>query len=246
MPESLEEIFGELAKQVPITPGETFDFTADVLPAPPMHLATNRMFVQKIQYRYSGYYQVDSLWFHAHHDAFRQLGLLTLAAMFHSHPYTPIRLDLTHPGSDIHHLMFEYSYTEFEWRLFYKARPYAVRYEAKPFEHAGATPIGHGYPLTMEDRISFRLTNMEDRVSTDAEYESRDTIWLHGSDRAYALLASILLDIGRPEEQVGMYALDSSGEEGAFLGLWSAETRFILPSSGYWRADKWSESGDTE
>jgi hypothetical protein len=246
MPESLEDIFGELARQVPTAPGETFEFTADVLPVPPVNLSTNRMFIQKVQYRYSGYYQVDSLWFHAYHDVSRQLGLLTLSAMFHSHPYTPIRLDLTHPASDIHHLMFEYRYTEFEWRLFYKARPYAVRYEAKKYEHAGATPIGYGFPLAMEDRIRFRFTNLEDRVSTDDEYQNRDTIWLGGSDRAYALLASILLDIGRPEEQVGMYPLDASGEEGAFLGLWSAETRFILPGSSYWRPDKWSEVGNTE
>jgi hypothetical protein len=38
-----------------------------------------------------------------------------------------------------------------------------------------------------------------------------------------------------------MYRIEGSGEEGGFLGLHSAEARFILPGHSYWRTKEWAE-----
>ncbi len=183
---------------------------------------------------------MDSLWFYANYSTYRQFALLTLSAMFHDKS-TSIRLDLLHPASDIRHIMLEYNYRDYNdnsgWRGFYFPRPYLVRYRGWPIEE----PVTFwGQNLHMEDRLTFRLTNLEDAVATEEDYEQRDTIWLDGNDRAYASFAEFLLNIGRPEEPHGMYRIEGVGDAGTFLGLWSAEARFILPGHSYWREDQWS------
>src|SRR5436190_6484866 len=108
MPDDLQTIYGELASKVPIEPEAEFDLTEDLFPGPPAQLVTDRLLIEKHNYRYGGYYAVDSLWFHAHYSTFRHLGLLILASMFQNKE-AAIRLDLTFPASDIKHLMLEYN-----------------------------------------------------------------------------------------------------------------------------------------
>jgi hypothetical protein len=227
----LAEHFGELAAQVPVTPNESFDFTAELLPVSPELIETNRIVIKKSKYRYGGYYQVDLLWFYAEPETYRHLALLLLSCMFHAEP-KPIRLHLTHPESEIKHVMLPYNYEEFDQNGLY-VRPYRMSYTAGSFdlEH------GWGFSIPELDRIAFRLTNLQDDVGWE-EYESRDTIWLSGNERAYAWLAWHLLSIGRDDMEQNEYALEGSGQEGGVLGIWSAEVRFILHGYDSWQA-KW-------
>src|SRR5436309_67120 len=115
MPDDLQTICGELAAKVPTEPGAEFDFTEDLLPTPPLQLTSDKLFIAKHVKRYGGFYAVDSLWFHSYQITYRRLALLILAAVFHA-KQAPIRLDLTHPASDIKHLMLDYDYKDFGWR----------------------------------------------------------------------------------------------------------------------------------
>ena len=231
MVDDLSKLFGELAAKVPVEPDGTFDFSSELLPVSPEHMAIDKLVIQKSRYRYGGYYQVDLLWFHADPEIYRLLALLILSKMFHAEPKL-IQLDLAHPASDIKHLMLEYSYETFEAGGLY-VQPFRMSYTAGPLDFK----MGWGLPEL--DRIRFRLTNLQDEVHTEGEYQARDAVWLDGNERSYAWLAWYLLDIGRPEEKQGMYRLEGSGQEGGDVGGWSAEARLILPGHIYWREEIW-------
>lgn len=238
MTDDLAALYADPASQIPETPEEEFDFTEEILVVPPAQLSIGNLLVEKHQYRYGGYYAVDSVWFHARHDTFRQLALLVLASIFHAEP-SPVRLDLTHTAAGIKHILLEHNYKEDGWRGFYWGKPYRVRYHAASYEDTVAW-WDPDLDLNMDDRLSLRLTNVNDSVSTEEEYEQRDAIWLHGNDRALTLLADFLLNIGRPQVPDAMFTVEGSGEAGGYLGTWSAEARFILPGHNYWRAEAWT------
>lgn len=121
----------------------------------------------------------------------------------------------------------------------YYTRPYLVRYSAAGYAYKDIMGLGSGH-LNLEDRFSFRLTNLDDDVCTEDEYQQRDTIWLAGNDRAYVLFAEFLLNIGRSEGKHDIYSIEGTSEMDGILGLWSAEAEFVLPGSPYWNKNQLS------
>lgn len=230
----LDDIFGKLAKRVPVTPGRTFSFTKDNLPIPPPQLASDKIVVQKVQYRYSGFYQVDSVWFYAQYTTFRQLALLFLSATFHAEPEV-VRLDLTHSASSVKHIIIEYNYKDRGWGDIYCTQPYCLDYYADSY----GPPRYPAHSPEVEDRLGFRLTNLEDEVFTEEQYQDRDTLWTTTNDRGNIAFAELLLDAGRPKERMGMYRLEDSGGVSSKLGYQSPEIRLILPSANWWKEEYW-------
>jgi len=157
------------------------------------------------------------------------LSLLILAVVFHETPVAA-HLTLTHPHSDIKHLIVECAYLP-EDHGGYLTRPYAFAYTP---EETDQHPWGNRpWSGRLSDLPVFVLTNQEDLIMTPQDWERRDTLRGCGSDAASALFAELLLNAGRPENPVTEYQLEG---EGGFRGVGehSAEMRIFLPGSLGW------------
>src|SRR5262245_49038061 len=109
----LERIFGELATTVPTDKDESFIFSSQNLPIPPTQLTTDSLYIEKHFQDYAYSHRIDSLMFHAHKEAYRNLALLIFAITFVRQSYV-VHVTLTHPASQIKNLIIENAYIALE------------------------------------------------------------------------------------------------------------------------------------
>lgn len=227
----LEGVFGDLVDVVPTSTAgdDTFVFSARTLPVPPAEMGTDRLIIAKGTHTYHPVWRVDALGMQAHRRTYRQLGLLILAVVFHETPIR-VRVDLTHPTSDVKQLIVEFEYLH-EAHGGYIARPYAFAYT--PADTARHPWYDRPWSWGTPDLPVFTLTNGEDLVVRPADWERRDTVRGCGSDPASVLFAELLLNAGRPDNPVVEYQLEG---EGGFrsVGEHSAEMQLFLPGSLGW------------
>jgi hypothetical protein len=191
-------------------------------------MVSDRLIIRKSWHRYNWEYRADALRIQAHRATYRQLGLLILAVLFHEEP-VQVRLDLTHPSSEIQHLLVEFAYCQ-EHYSDYCTRPYLFRYSPQETQrHPWFYTLGG---VRVEDLPSFMLTNLAAEYSEEA-WSRRDTVRGFGLDRATVRIAELLLNASRPENDVLEYELE---DEGGFrgVGVHSAEVRLFLPGSLGW------------
>jgi hypothetical protein len=190
-------------------------------------MVSDRIVIRKGSHQYNWDFRADALRIQAHRETYRQFGLLILAVLFHEQP-AHVQLDLTHPASDIRHLVVEYVYSD-EYDSWYTSRPYFFRYypdetDKHPWLHED---------VAVADLPRFVLTTLEEEQYREDGWARRDTVRGFGSDRATVRLAELLLDAGRPDNPVQEYELEG---EGGFrgVGVHSAEVSLYLPGSMGW------------
>jgi len=77
------------------------------------------------------------------------------------------------------------------------------------------------------------LTNKEECLVTEEEWENRDTLIITGSDLGMILLAELLLNISNPKQENNEFDLEcENGFRG--IGPGSVEVKFWLPGSIGW------------
>jgi len=229
MEHNLENYFDNLASKIP--PAEDhFIFSESTFDRPLSHLVTDRLKIDTRKHDYHPYcFRVDSLWFYAEKPSYRNLGLLILSVIFCPEPFTS-HLKLTSPASNVKNVFIENSRVALkDLSSGYFSQSRALCYWPQemprhPFLHFSNTP--HELPC-------FGLTNLEDFVATEEQYENRDTVRLFGTDAGSARFAELLLNASLPESNGVEYDLESeSGYRG--VGVSSAEVRLILPGHVYW------------
>ncbi len=207
-------------------------FSARLLPLPPRDMVTDRLIIAKTTHNYDSHWQTEALHVQAHKETYRQLGLLILAVVFHETP-AQVHLTLTHPVSDIKHLIVEFEYLH-EARGGYITRPYAFTYTPEMTErHPWYYRPWDSRPL---DLPTFFLTNREGLITKPEEWGQRDTVHGFGSDNASVLFAELLLNASNPNNVVNEYQLEG---EGGFRGVGpqSAEVALFFPGSLGWTDD---------
>ena len=227
----LERMFGGIVGTIPTLPtgDDEFVFSTRTLPVPPAEMVTDRLILTKTTHNYYPAWRVDALWMQAHRRTCRQLGLLILAVVFHEMP-ARVHVALTHPSSDIKHLVIEFEYLP-EDHGGYLTRPYAFTYT--PAETERHPWYRRPWSWRLPDLPVFVVTTVDDAVYTEEDWARRDTVRGCGSDAASVLFAELLLNAGRPENPVTEYELES---EGGFRGVGeqSAELHLFLPGSPGW------------
>jgi hypothetical protein len=232
----LENYFGDLASKIPTDEASEFIFSAEALPAPATRLLTDMLIVKKGKHFYESYVnsQADILHFQTHKHTYRQLGILILAKVFH-YDLSEIHLQLGHPASDIKELVLDYEPEE-QSLVFapgYQIRPHLYTYwpqSIKEFPLADSSIPQRALPL-------FNLTNASNDVGGDeTEWNERDIVRCAGTDQGNILFASILLNLGRPQETCNEVSLEGDIGYGG-VGLGSAEVKLCLPNSLGWSGE---------
>jgi hypothetical protein len=220
--------FGPLSQRLPTRTDEPQPIllAGPTLPAPNLHLTSDQLIIHKRFHQYWPSYRVDALSFHAEPATYRQLGLLLLAVVFAAAP-DRIQLELTHPASDIKHLLIDYPYRGRDPDEGFVARQYGFPYvpalpAAYPWTH-----LPQGDP---DEFPRFLLTNRAVTTVTDADWQARDTLLGFGFEAASVRLAELFLNIGLPHNPVNEYILEGEGGQRG-VGIHSAEVRFLLPGS---------------
>lgn len=233
----LERLFAELGAQLPTTTDEEVALTSASLPRPPAHLATDHLYIEKGVHEYDECFRADVIVFHAHKAAYRQLGLLILAVVFHNLP-DPVEIALTHPASAIKRLVIESPFKgPDDIGSGYNTRPYVFSYSPE-----ATTRYPWPYPLTPPELPCFYLTNSEyvPGLTVDEQWAVRDTVRGFGTDIGSARLAELLLNASQPSNPVNEYVFEGDGGNRQ-VGYLSAEAHLWLPGSVGWNPDQWSD-----
>jgi hypothetical protein len=233
----LERLFGELAARLPTSEDEEMRLDAATLPHPPLHLTTDRLYIEKGLHDYDGVFRADVVLFHAHKSTYRHLGLLILAVMFHTMPEA-VEIDLSHPATAINRLIVESPYKgPDEIQVGYNTRPYVFSYSPE-----ATTRYPWPYPLAPVELPCFYLTNYDyaPGMTVDEEWANRDTLRGFGTDVGSARLAELLLNASQPNNLVDEYAFEGDGGNRK-VGHLSAEARFWLLGSAGWDLGQWGD-----
>lgn len=232
----LESIFGDLGGRLLLSTGgnESFTFTSESLPLPPVQMETQNLYITKGSHIYHPSFKVESVAFNARKETYRNLGLLVLAAVFHSQP-SEIAVKLNHSESDISNLVIEYKHLDL-------AVPYAG-YRTKPFYFEYYPELMRKHPfdkcIDPQHLPCFSLTNTEDFQNSDDDWKNRDTVRIFGSDAGMVRLAELLLNAALPQNEQDEYALE--GEAGfRGVGIKSAEATLLLPGHIFWVNEHWN------
>lgn len=232
----LERVFGDLTDAIPTLSAKDaeFVFSQQTLPVPPAEMETDQLILSKTTHYWHPAWRTDAVWMQAHRRTCRQLGLLILSVVFHELP-AQVHVTLTHPASSIKHLVIEFEYLQPVNHNGYLTRPYTFTYSPSDNER---------YPWNASTWIwrcpphlpVFVITNMDDAVYTDEDWERRDTVRGCGNDTASVLFAELLLNAGCPENAATEYTLEGEGGVRG-VGEQSAEMHIFLPGSLGWNDD---------
>lgn len=233
----LETIYSDLASQLPSrTDGnESITLSSENLPLPPSEMTTINLYILKAERTYNDWFKVDSLWFFAHKETYRQIGLLILSVIFHR--VSEIKVRLNHPHSEIKSLIVEYAYRNLDdLTAGYHTQPFA-------FEHYPQLPAKHPFDSCVSpiDLACFELSNSKDLNFTDDDWKQRDTVKIFGSDVGMVSFAELLLNLSVPHNEQDEFELEGeSGFRG--VGIGSAEVKLFLPNHLAWTEEHWQES----
>ena len=230
----LQRLFGRLAKRVPVRDDEHFELTASSFPLVPARLQTDRLLIAKSFHDYNNHFRMDSLWFQADKEMYRQLAILALAVVLRP---IPVCCDCC----------IEVRYrpdTAFRMEILPSLLPYQAR--ASMFL-TGLKARKHPWPdLSHSPRElpHFELSNTAQCVAVEGDRAKRDTVYGLGRDEAAVLFAELLLHLSRPMSKLGEFELES---EVGFRGVApaSAEVRLALPGSISFLNEWWGRSRKT-
>lgn len=175
--DKLEDFFGNIASSLPTTSdSDPFIVTENFLPCPQQPISTAKLVVEKGVHEYGSSYRIDQLWFFAHKQTYRKLGLLILACIF-SKDVDRVELLLTHEQSDIKKIVIESHKLHVDTLTpgyqGYFAKPFAFVYwaEVQSWLH----PL-HRLQAFDQDLPQLLLTNEEDFCVTEEDWKTRSVI----------------------------------------------------------------------
>jgi len=239
----LENFFGKIAASLPDTSdSDPFVVTENSLPCPPQPISTAGLVVEKGLHEYGSSYRIDQLWFFAHKQTYRELGLLILACVF-SKDVDKVELILTHQQSDIKKIIVESEKLHVDMLPLgyqgYFAKPFAFVYW--PEAQSSLHPL-HSLQVFDQDLPQLLLTNEEDFCATEEDWKKRSVVLGFGTPLGAAHFAQLLLNIGFSETESQEFYLESySGNKSVAPG--SAEARLWLPGGYYWNDSLFEKCG---
>ena len=207
--------------------------SSENLPLPPSEMESGNFYIEKTKHNYNNWFEVDLLWFYAHKETYRYLGLLIFSVVFHRRvPKVEVRLN--HPQSKIKRLIVEYAPRKMnELTAGYHTQPFAFEYYVQltakhPFDRC----------VLPKDLPCFELSNSTDLNFTDEDWKKRDTVKIFGSDKGLAAFAELLLNFSLPHSDLDEIQLEGeSGFRG--VGISSAEVSLFLPNHYAWIEEYW-------
>ena len=216
-------LYGKLVERLPISPDDDpFVFSVGTLPRPTRTLASDRLVIRKGVRNWNGCYRSDLLDLLVRPATLRQLGVLTLAVLFHAEPAASEIL-LTHPESQIRRFRIRYEHMSPEAVRGYWAVPSAFEYWASdPFPLIGIN--------ARPERPGLRLTDDEEQGD---DWEARDTVVGFGEQAATVAMAQLMLDAAVFPYPRREYQLEGPAGNDVLEPL-SADLRIVLPGSQLW------------
>jgi hypothetical protein len=216
MPCDLERVYGSLAAQLPESPdSEPFALNESVLP-----LAPAELFSDKLR-GFTSYHQrlpgcrgdcVDII---APRSAFRHLGLLALAVLFHESS-DKVTIHLTAPQSRLKHIVIQFAHSTGRVTGF-RVRPRVLGYVPNEVSHTFSThEVGFNAPV-------LRLTNIADVQRDEADWANRDTLNGIGGTYSTAEVAEFLLNFGSSNAAWKHVVIPPNGT------FFTSEVRFWIP-----------------
>ncbi len=233
----LEITYSDLAPRLPSqTDGyESITLSSENLPLPPAEMASDNLYILKVDHVYNDWFKVDMLWFFARKETYRYLGLLILSLVFHR--VSEFKFRLNHPHGEIKSLIIEYAYRNIgELTAGYHTQPFA-------FEYYPQLPDKHPFDRCVlpKELPCFELSNSKNLSFTDDDWKQRDTVRIFGSDTGLVLFAELLLNLSVPHNEQDEFELEGeSGFRG--VGINSAEAKLFLPGHLAWTEEHWQES----
>ena len=225
----LQKLYKGILSRVPKDEDDDIILDRRNLPVPAAHLCTDKIVTEKRHHDYNTCFRADFLILYGGKRTLRLLGLHILAVIFHKDSSESV-LELTHPETDIRHLIIEFEYPdERDPAIGLSVRPLCFRYfPSQPQKH----PWLNSYDSNL-DLPLFELTNRSRCVASEEEWIKRDTIYGVGTLEGSIKFAELLLNAGRSDSTVADYELE--GDAG-FRGVapMSAKLRICLPGSLPW------------
>lgn len=200
----LEQLFGPVVQALPAPPAgpAAFVFSPDNLPGLPPRLQSDRLILKRGEANVS---------FQARPATYRHLGALLMALQYQPEP-DGVQLDLTHPASEIKHLLIDYPFRDANPDVGFVRRRYPIPYTpALP----GLYPWVSAPPVDPDDLPVFRLGSAPDTVSG------------FGFEAGCRRLAELLLNLGLSDNPVRAYHL---------AGAAGVDAHLYLPGSDGWEA----------
>ena len=232
----LETTYSDLASQLPSqTDGnESITLSSQNLPLPSSEMASNNLYILKVDHVYNDWFKADMLWSFARKETYRQLGLMILSVIFHQRLEVKVRLN--HPHSEIKTLIVEYARGKMnELTAGYHTQPFA-------FEYYPQLPDKHPFDRCVlpKDLPCFELSAAKNLSFTDDDWKERDTVKISGSDVGMVLFGELLLNLSLPHNEQDEFELEGeSGFRG--VGISSAEVSLFLPGHLAWINEHWQE-----
>ena len=148
-------------------------------------------------------------------SAFRHLGLLALAVLFHE-SNDRATIHLTNPQSRLKHIVIRFSHPT-EPLTGFRVRPRVLGYVPSEMNHTFSTEeVGFSAPV-------LRLTNLSDVQRDEEDWTNRDTLNGIGGIYSTAEVAEFLLNFGRSNAAWNQAVIPANGT------LFTSEVRFWIP-----------------
>jgi hypothetical protein len=210
--------------------------TGDVLlgakdfPALPSTIPSQAITVRKTHKYINDCYRLEVMHFRAARETYRHFGLAILAVVFCPN-LSDLCIRLESTESELRSIKIRYNGTTPRAAFEYLTMPHSFKYN--PAEISENPWVGRRIPET--GWPEFLLTYSGSKP--EEHWEERDTIEGFGSDDAAVLVASLLLDFGRPGNHQHLVKLETPIGYGGVSKL-SPEVHFHLPESESWPLSK--------
>ncbi len=223
----LDIVFGSMSQTMStaLDNTEPLLFSAQTLPHLPLQLQTDRLIIKRRFHEDALGSDRPLLCFQADKVTYRRLGLLLLSIVFAAAPDC-VHLELTHPGSDMKHLLIDYPYRSYDPDESFVTRQYG-------FHYCPTVPSSQASLDDPEDRPVFHLTTPGGGTLSDESWKNWDTLRGFGLEGESVRFAELLLNLSLSANPVTDYAVEGQGGAHGH-GIQSADAHICLPGSSAW------------
>jgi hypothetical protein len=199
-------------------------------PALPSTISSQAITVRKTYKYINDCYRLEVMHFRATRETYRYFGLAILAVIF-CPDLSELHIRLESAESALRSIKIRYNGTTPRAAFQYLTMPHSFRYY--PAEISENPWVDRRIPETGWPEFLLTYSGLK----PEEHWEERDTIEGFGGDDAAVLVASLLLDFGRPENKQHFVKLETPVGYGGVSKL-SPEVHFHLPESESWPLSK--------
>lgn len=232
MKNDLKEIYHNILEKMNIQKDEDSTvFDGNVFQEMKNLVTINDFCIKKRYHDYDSHYRADSLHFFSNKITYKLLGLAILSIVFHQDCEKMI-IKIINENSDIKNLIIKYDFRHDSKGVEgYIAKPFRFEYffsEIKRFPWENLQLQSFDLPL-------FFLTNEDESIIKDEDWQNRDTLIITGSSSGLVRISTLLLDMSNSGQVQDEFDLENElGVAG--VGHGSAEAKFWLPGSLGWES----------